>query len=233
MVGSSESRIHRLTRLVVNEVRRQYRQGEISKLVSSIRVKSNRHFLNNSLPHFLLLGLFYFNGDATYYGSIHIPLQLQTNGPGSFVYDLYLISSFTYNVFCLIVVSFFDLNQTMQLFLGIIICIMSLHMYFAPPQTLVDLPVTNEAHPKTLKQVIVEEKTDSWFITKQWTIYQDGLIILRFSKWCSSSFTFLVNDYFWNNDLTITARLKFTFMVLLSICLWIVFNYFISSSDFR
>jgi len=39
---------------------------------------------------------------------------------------------------------------------------MSLHMYFAPPHTLVDLPVTNEAHAKTLKQVVVEEKTDSW-----------------------------------------------------------------------
>ncbi|CAF1859719.1 hypothetical protein Bca4012_032690 [Brassica carinata] len=55
----------------------------------------------------------------------------------------------------------FSFKPTVQLFLGIIICIMSLHMYFAPPQTLVDLLVTNEAHPKTLKQVIVEEKTDS------------------------------------------------------------------------
>ncbi|XP_056847891.1 CMP-sialic acid transporter 1-like isoform X1 [Raphanus sativus] len=55
----------------------------------------------------------------------------------------------------------FSFKPTVQLFLGIIICIMSLHMYFAPPQTLVDLPVTHEAHHKTLKQVIVEEKTDS------------------------------------------------------------------------
>ncbi|KAJ0260624.1 CMP-sialic acid transporter 1 [Hirschfeldia incana] len=56
----------------------------------------------------------------------------------------------------------FSFKPTVQLFLGIIICIMSLHMYFAPPQTLVDLPVvTNESHPKTLKQVVIEEKTDS------------------------------------------------------------------------
>ncbi|VVB08686.1 unnamed protein product [Arabis nemorensis] len=54
-----------------------------------------------------------------------------------------------------------DLDHNVQLFLGIIICIMSLHMYFAPPQTLVDLPVTHETHPKTLKQVTVEAKTDS------------------------------------------------------------------------
>ncbi|CAL9223899.1 unnamed protein product [Arabidopsis halleri] len=55
----------------------------------------------------------------------------------------------------------FSFKPTLQLFLGIVICIMSLHMYFAPPHTLVDLPVTNEAHAKTLKQVVVEEKTDS------------------------------------------------------------------------
>ncbi|CAE6202485.1 unnamed protein product [Arabidopsis arenosa] len=55
----------------------------------------------------------------------------------------------------------FSFKPTLQLFLGIVICIMSLHMYFAPPHTLVDLPVTNEAHSKTLKQVVVEEKTDS------------------------------------------------------------------------
>lgn len=103
-------------------------------------------------------------------------------------------------------------------------------MYFAPPQTLVDLPVTNEAHPKTLKQVIVEEKTDSWFITKQWTIYQDGLIILRFSKWCSSSFTFLVNDYFWNNDSTVKI---YFYGVIIYLFVNGFFNYFISSSDFH
>ncbi|KAF5195757.1 Cmp-sialic acid transporter [Thalictrum thalictroides] len=36
----------------------------------------------------------------------------------------------------------FNFKPTVQLFLGIIICMVSLHMYFAPPSTLVDLPVT-------------------------------------------------------------------------------------------
>ncbi|KAI7735314.1 hypothetical protein M8C21_029731 [Ambrosia artemisiifolia] len=36
----------------------------------------------------------------------------------------------------------FTFKPTLQLLLGIIICIMSLQMYFAPPSTLVDLPVS-------------------------------------------------------------------------------------------
>ncbi|KAL8210405.1 hypothetical protein R6Q57_007137 [Mikania cordata] len=45
----------------------------------------------------------------------------------------------------------FTFKPTLQLLLGIIICIMSLHMYFAPPSTLVELPVA----------VSVPDKTDS------------------------------------------------------------------------
>ncbi|CAN8272810.1 unnamed protein product [Cochlearia groenlandica] len=56
----------------------------------------------------------------------------------------------------------FRFKPTLQLLMGIVICIMSLHMYFAPPHTLVELPVAKEAqHSKTLKQVIIEEKTES------------------------------------------------------------------------
>ncbi|XP_010553552.1 PREDICTED: CMP-sialic acid transporter 1 [Tarenaya hassleriana] len=55
----------------------------------------------------------------------------------------------------------FEFKPTLQLFLGIIICMMSLHMYFAPPHMLLDLPATAEPRPETLKQVVVEQKTDS------------------------------------------------------------------------
>lgn len=55
----------------------------------------------------------------------------------------------------------FNFKPTLQLFLGIIICMMSLHMYFAPPSMLVDLPSTVKATSENLKEVIVERKTDS------------------------------------------------------------------------
>ncbi|MED6118562.1 hypothetical protein PIB30_003777 [Stylosanthes scabra] len=38
----------------------------------------------------------------------------------------------------------FNFKPTLQLFLGIIICMMSLHMYFAPPNMRLDMPVTLE-----------------------------------------------------------------------------------------
>ncbi|XP_076903469.1 CMP-sialic acid transporter 1-like [Bidens hawaiensis] len=50
----------------------------------------------------------------------------------------------------------FTFKPTLQLLLGIIICIMSLHMYFAPPTTLVGLPVA-----VTPSQSVVSDKTDS------------------------------------------------------------------------
>ncbi|XP_042953984.1 LOW QUALITY PROTEIN: CMP-sialic acid transporter 1-like [Carya illinoinensis] len=55
----------------------------------------------------------------------------------------------------------FNFKPALQLFLGIIICMMSLHMYFAPPNILVDLPSTTEASYESLKEVCVEPRTDS------------------------------------------------------------------------
>ncbi|KAK1418653.1 hypothetical protein QVD17_27798 [Tagetes erecta] len=49
----------------------------------------------------------------------------------------------------------FNFKPTLQLLLGIIICIMSLHMYFAPPSTLLELPVAVAASQG------VSDKTDS------------------------------------------------------------------------
>lgn len=54
----------------------------------------------------------------------------------------------------------FTFKPTLQLFLGIIICMMSLHMYFAPPNTLVDLPLPVKATPESLKDVSVEGRSD-------------------------------------------------------------------------
>ena len=48
----------------------------------------------------------------------------------------------------------------MQLFLGIIVCIMSVHMYFAPPNMLVDLPVPVMAVPNDVVEVSIDGKTD-------------------------------------------------------------------------
>ncbi|KAJ4823813.1 hypothetical protein Tsubulata_005659 [Turnera subulata] len=61
----------------------------------------------------------------------------------------------------LLSVYLFSFNPTLQLFLGIIICMMSLHMYFAPPNKLVDLPETVKAAPESLKEISVERQTDS------------------------------------------------------------------------
>ncbi|KAF3448668.1 hypothetical protein FNV43_RR09381 [Rhamnella rubrinervis] len=55
----------------------------------------------------------------------------------------------------------FNFKPTMQLFLGIITCMMSLHMYFAPPNMLVDIPTTVKAAPGNLKEVSIEGRTDS------------------------------------------------------------------------
>ncbi|PON44309.1 Nucleotide-sugar transporter [Parasponia andersonii] len=62
----------------------------------------------------------------------------------------------------LLSVYLFNFKPTLQLFLGIIICMMSLHMYFAPPNMLVDIPAaTVKAAPESLKEVLVERRTDS------------------------------------------------------------------------
>lgn len=49
----------------------------------------------------------------------------------------------------------------MQLFLGIIICMMSLHMYFAPANMLIDLQVAYRAEPEMKNEVIIEQRTAS------------------------------------------------------------------------
>ncbi|KAL5718878.1 hypothetical protein ACHQM5_011735 [Ranunculus cassubicifolius] len=54
----------------------------------------------------------------------------------------------------------FNFKPTLQLFLGIIICMMSLHMYFAPPTMLVDLPVPPKTLPETVKDVS-DDQSDS------------------------------------------------------------------------
>nr|GEW75869.1 CMP-sialic acid transporter 1 [Tanacetum cinerariifolium] len=55
----------------------------------------------------------------------------------------------------------FTFKPTLQLLLGIIISIMSLHMYFAPPSTLIDLPMAVKAAPQSAIEVSVDRKTDS------------------------------------------------------------------------
>ncbi|XP_064994353.1 CMP-sialic acid transporter 1-like isoform X2 [Musa acuminata AAA Group] len=55
----------------------------------------------------------------------------------------------------------FSFKPTVQLFLGIIICMISLHMYFAPAHKLVDLPATTKAASDTLKEIAVEPTGES------------------------------------------------------------------------
>ncbi|KAK9159643.1 hypothetical protein Syun_005984 [Stephania yunnanensis] len=54
----------------------------------------------------------------------------------------------------------FNFRPTLQLFLGIVICMMSLHMYFAPPSVLVDLPVTVKALPESLHEVSIDRSME-------------------------------------------------------------------------
>ncbi|WCJ22379.1 CMP-sialic acid transporter 1 [Euphorbia peplus] len=54
----------------------------------------------------------------------------------------------------------FNFSPTLQLFLGIIICMMSLHMYFAPPSMLVDLPPPRKPDAESLIDGS-DERTDS------------------------------------------------------------------------
>ncbi|KAK4379196.1 hypothetical protein RND71_001058 [Anisodus tanguticus] len=55
----------------------------------------------------------------------------------------------------------FNFTPTVQLFLGIIICMMSLHMYFAPLSTLVDLPLTVKPVSESVSEVSIERRTAS------------------------------------------------------------------------
>ncbi|KAI9079336.1 hypothetical protein K1719_038635 [Acacia pycnantha] len=52
----------------------------------------------------------------------------------------------------------FNFKPTLQLFLGIIICMMSLYMYFAPPNMLVDMPVIGRSDEEKLKEASVERR---------------------------------------------------------------------------
>jgi UDP-sugar transporter A1/2/3 len=49
----------------------------------------------------------------------------------------------------------------LQLFLGIIVCIMSLHMYFAPPSILIDMPTMLKEESESLIEVSVDRRADS------------------------------------------------------------------------
>ncbi|KAI4355195.1 hypothetical protein L6164_003989 [Bauhinia variegata] len=57
----------------------------------------------------------------------------------------------------------FNFKPTLQLFLGIIICVMSLHMYFAPPNVLTDLPLTVKSgqDQERLVEVSIDGRTHS------------------------------------------------------------------------
>ncbi|KAK7397412.1 hypothetical protein VNO78_18583 [Psophocarpus tetragonolobus] len=55
----------------------------------------------------------------------------------------------------------FNFKPTLQLFLGIIICMMSLHMYFAPPNMLLDMPLTVKPDEEKLIEVSVDRRTHS------------------------------------------------------------------------
>lgn len=51
---------------------------------------------------------------------------------------------------------------SLQLFLGIVICMMSLHMYFAPPNMLLDMPLTVKSdEEEKLIEVSVDRRTRS------------------------------------------------------------------------
>lgn len=51
---------------------------------------------------------------------------------------------------------------SLQLFLGIVICMMSLHMYFAPPNMLLDMPLTVKSdEEEQLIEVSVDRRTRS------------------------------------------------------------------------
>lgn len=65
--------------------------------------------------------------------------------------------------FAITVNTFSEFSIFLQLFLGIIICMMSLHMYFAPPSMLVDFPSPAKATSEEVIEISVDRKTDSWF----------------------------------------------------------------------
>ncbi|XP_057849251.1 CMP-sialic acid transporter 1 isoform X1 [Cryptomeria japonica] len=55
----------------------------------------------------------------------------------------------------------FDFKPTLQLFLGVLICIMSLQMYFTPGHMLVDLPSKSRLPTETLNAVKIDQRVES------------------------------------------------------------------------
>ncbi|XP_057439632.1 CMP-sialic acid transporter 1 [Lotus japonicus] len=55
----------------------------------------------------------------------------------------------------------FDFKPTLQLFLGIVICMMSLHMYFAPSKMLLDMPLAVKPDEEKLIEDSVDRRTHS------------------------------------------------------------------------
>lgn len=55
----------------------------------------------------------------------------------------------------------FNFKPSLQLFLGILICIMSLQMYFTPPHMLMDLPLQPKDATQQLKSVFVDRATEN------------------------------------------------------------------------
>ncbi|KAK1376745.1 hypothetical protein POM88_032938 [Heracleum sosnowskyi] len=90
----------------------------------------------------LMKGVININGHAADNDSLYNPLQFQTTSQiASAIIPLPFVSK-------------------LKLFLGIIVCIMSVHMYFAPPNMLVDLPVPVKAVPEDVVEVSVDRKLD-------------------------------------------------------------------------
>lgn len=57
----------------------------------------------------------------------------------------------------------FDFKPTLQLLLGIVICVMSLQMYYTPGHMLVDLPHKSKLPTETLNAVTVEQNAKALF----------------------------------------------------------------------
>ena len=118
-------------------------------------------------------GVFHINGHAAYNGYICIPFQFQAYTAGklpctlmSKSSQLSLSISYARVFFTWSMIMFITFLILLQLFLGIIVCMMSLHMYFAPPNMLVDMPSPTKAAPENLKEISVERKTDTWWLSR-------------------------------------------------------------------
>ncbi|MFQ6637092.1 hypothetical protein Gotur_013596 [Gossypium turneri] len=103
-------------------------------------------------------GIFHIDGHAIDNGSVCVPLQFQANTSALETTETCLPH---FNHFSNLGSYIFVFSASSQLFLGIIVCMMSLHMYFAPPHMLVDIPPAIKSDPESLVNVPVDRKTDS------------------------------------------------------------------------